>query len=57
VLIMKPAREIHAASPELFRINLALVRVRRAASEAKIELLKAIRMPLRTRFIAVASAR
>lgn len=56
-VIRKPAREIHAASPELFELSLALVRASKAASEAKAGLLTAIKMPLSTTLVGTLSVR
>jgi hypothetical protein len=43
-LVRRPAREIHAASPELFEVCYAIVNAHDAAVTAKADLLRAIGM-------------
>lgn len=45
------AWEIHAESPELFAVQLALSRAAGAAGKAREQLLQAIGMPPHTRFV------
>jgi hypothetical protein len=48
-LIRRPAREIHAESPELFEVQLAIVRTSAAAADVKARLLKAAGLEAYTR--------
>jgi hypothetical protein len=57
VMIKKTGSEIHAMSPELFKLNLVLVRTHAAAAKAKAELLELIGMPAYTRFVALPGKR
>ena len=50
-MIRTPGPEIHALSPELFYVNLAMGGAHSAAAKARDELLRAIGMAPHTRFV------
>jgi copper homeostasis protein CutC len=49
-IIKMPAAKIHAESPKLFDISLALVRASKEASAIRANLLTTLKMPAETRF-------